>query len=533
MSIVLKDRKIIQRKNYTGPPKILLVFLKVRTESIFTLKYVVEQIKRQKVCHEIILVQDENEVEEYFQDFKKSFNNLTLFLINFGENFKFQNFLEKILESVFCVYVLNSYINFSTILSFSEKILIIGENFFSSSFLKTSPKKDKKINLKINLKKLIPKKLGLLTFFNKLDTLNYSNIIWLEGVKLANLLFYKRIGKKRYMDKMIFLKNKFLELHIIDKKKKNIEVKKNFFFFGKELVFNEKENPLDLLKHWTLLESFVNSPLFAIKMRIWKKEGIKTLSGLFFRIGVPLNQIHKKWKNLEKVFKRNFQINFALECKNLGIDFEAVSSFVNFYEDEKKVLNFNKLEISTFDFNLAINSIFDIKLKDLKSNEIKRNFWKAYDAISDQAKIKFGITKTKNARKFVTKIAGFILDKKTFISEEFFRYVHLRENKKMTLNMLKELILFLNGAFLETGFKRKTITLLIHGENLVFSLLYLKDPKNKNSILNQINLMKKETSACLVVEDDPFFGFQIQKQSINSFLNNLRKGKINYTHSKF
>mmetsp|Transcript_23905 Transcript_23905/g.48828 ORF Transcript_23905/g.48828 Transcript_23905/m.48828 type:complete len:293 (-) Transcript_23905:3478-4356(-) len=287
------------------------------------------------------------------------------------------------------------------------------------------------------------------------------------------------------------------------------------------LDYKEKELQVDLLKHWTVLQSFIHSPLFAIKMKIWQKAGIRTLSGFFFRMGFSLDQLKQKWTNLDLNFKKKFEKSLKLECENLGMDSEILGCFIRVYEDKRK--EFSNFEFSTFDFVLAILSISDIKLKEFEKKKIKKKFMKTYDAIFDLRKINIGIQSAKNAKKLVTKISGFILNKKTFLTEKYFRYIHLHENKGMSLNILKDIVFFLNGAFIESGFKKKGVFLFVHRGRLTFVLGFFTCKSLKKIILNKLNFIKKYIPNILLIEEDFFFAFHIPKEIILGFLRIIKK----------
>jgi len=288
------------------------------------------------------------------------------------------------------------------------------------------------------------------------------------------------------------------------------------------LNFSTNEYPFVLWKHWTLLESFVNTPLIAIKLRIWKRKGIKILSHVFSRLGISFSQLTTQWFDLDYSIKKKLEKNIETDFWNFGIKFNKIPSFLLTYQPKHlQNAEFNN-QVSAIDFVQSINSILDHKLNNVKTKKFQKNFWRIYDSFIEFGRLKFGFQKAKNIRKFVTKISGVILSKKTYVSEKNLRYFHMKANNHLTFNMLKELIFFLTGVFHEKGFKKKTLLLLVHGRNgiLVFGSFY--DKKCEKLIRSRINYLKKKFPQSSLPNENPFFGITAPIKEALFLINNLK-----------
>ena len=182
-----------------------------------------------------------------------------------------------------------------------------------------------------------------------------------------------------------------------------------------------------LLRHWTLYDAMYHSPYITSKLKLWESES--KLNLFLAKLGIPLNECKQPYQFMTST-------NKAILLRD-SIDDVAFYYTESVKLNQLKYPSFLKRHDSNFntsasDIVYAITSLLeDIKIEDIENldkniNDIKeyynniwhRNFWSAYDSLSEDKidMLKYGLEKAKELQIKIVLEATAILKKNTFYS---------------------------------------------------------------------------------------------------------------------
>jgi len=128
---------------------------------------------------------------------------------------------------------------------------------------------------------------------------------------------------------------------------------------------------LVMLKHWTLYDSMLHSPVFATKLGIWRQNGRQQLDLLLAKMGVPLAQSQQQYSSMPADTKRRVMEKLP-ECVPASILPDRSVLFATSFERE--YVGSRRVWLSATDVVYAVTALIESGLDDA--------FWTAYSALS-------------------------------------------------------------------------------------------------------------------------------------------------------
>lgn len=232
-------------------------------------------------------------------------------------------------------------------------------------------------------------------------------------------------------------------------------------------VAQSVELRLDLLRHWSLFESLLNSSYTATRLATWRQTGKRRLFELLATLGIPLTASKQKWCYMSQKCK----IALEKHLRDAIMRFDLGNGIQ--YDSFVRTLPGHRGDISAADFVHAVTALLEVDdskwtLRPSSSGRLTAidRFWRAYDAL-DSKRVNLlldGVELAMFVQRLTADIGGDVIERRKFVPSGPFRYVFLRdEQHKEFLTqpiLLRRLALFLNMALLRQGAKDKPFIIL-------------------------------------------------------------------------
>lgn len=227
----------------------------------------------------------------------------------------------------------------------------------------------------------------------------------------------------------------------------------------RSLRFEQYEFQFVLHRHWTLYDSMTHSPQIATRLQIWTEAGRRRLDQLFAKMGFSLAQCRQKYSMMDSEIKD--LLPEALEKYATEFDLHNLTfpSFV-------KTLD-NKLQLSASDCVYAVQALLEAGVgrgsttafeNETVSERARRNFWSAFDALSERVKwdlVTSGLKEAVELQQAVVREGVDMLLKRIIVRNGPFRYAVLHDSPNLDafahVHVLTRLALFLLDSLKRPG----------------------------------------------------------------------------------
>lgn len=175
----------------------------------------------------------------------------------------------------------------------------------------------------------------------------------------------------------------------------------------------DKDLNLALYRHWSLYESFINSPYTACQFKLWSFKGKKRMFAFLAEIGLPLNQCNQKFTSMDMEYRNNVSSWMEDMSEKYQLDQIVYGSFVSQFGFKGK--------FCATDVVLAINAILESIDKEKTQTD---KFLDALDALNrgEVNAIKKGIEFAKNRMVATSQQVQTFIDMKHVINAGSFLY---------------------------------------------------------------------------------------------------------------
>ena len=222
---------------------------------------------------------------------------------------------------------------------------------------------------------------------------------------------------------------------------------------------------LDLLRHWSLHDSLMNSSYTATRLTTWRQTGKRRLFELLATLGIPLKESRQRWcyMNHKNKVALDKQLGRVITRFDLG---EGIQ-----YDSFVRSIPGHRGDASAADVVHAITALLEY---DDPSNRTRNStitttlerFWRAYDALDSKRSglLELGIDAAISVQQLTATIGGDVIERRKYVPSGPFRYVFLRDQQyKEFISyplLLRRLALFLNTALIRQGAREKPFIIL-------------------------------------------------------------------------
>ncbi|XP_057295663.1 cell division control protein 45 homolog isoform X1 [Hydractinia symbiolongicarpus] len=160
-------------------------------------------------------------------------------------------------------------------------------------------------------------------------TKDSNDLLWLSIVGLTEQYLMSKIDRERYFEEYTSLRDHVLRHNITDEEHaQSIDCVKISF---------ENELRLDLYRHWSLFQSFMNSQYTSCGFRLFTMKGKKRLHELFADMGLPIKQCQQKFSSMDADLRGNVKEWIDSLAEKYGLDDLSYGSFVAQYGYRSKL----------------------------------------------------------------------------------------------------------------------------------------------------------------------------------------------------
>lgn len=212
--------------------------------------------------------------------------------------------------------------------------------------------------------------------------LNKANneLLWYALVGLTDQFLHQKIDEERYVNDVVHFKTEVLNRNIQDDEASTEQLDQHRVLVSDEYKFF-------LYRHWNLYDSMYHSKYVAVRLGMWQSNGRRRLEMLLAKMGVPLEQCRTAYLTMNKSFKDQLHLKLTEHGKDFQLDQLTYPSFIKKQHCD--------MVVSAADTVWAVTALLDLPVhQDLSHDadlaaaashyyeQVKRNFWVAYDALS-------------------------------------------------------------------------------------------------------------------------------------------------------
>jgi len=327
---------------------------------------------------------------------------------------------------------------------------------------------------------------------NLAHTLRRDNLdtLWLAIVGVTSHYLSSNITEDLYNDAVVYFREQLAQLipaNVTDENGVETSTLENVGYStstSKDLrvrnVAPSLELRLDLIRHWTLFESLLNSSYTVTRLAAWKQTGKRRLQELLATLGIPLRESKQAWCFMNS------------DCKD-ALDGRLPSIVKRFdlgagiqYESFVRALPGHRGAVCAADVSLCVAALLEtttIGTGNSNSNSdkdgngkngveakeflgLQQRFWSAYDALGANANLSQGLDLAIESQALVAGIVSDVIERKKYVPSGAFRYVFLRDvpnTHSVVLArplVLRRVALFLIQALAKKGAKHKPFVVL-------------------------------------------------------------------------
>jgi len=280
---------------------------------------------------------------------------------------------------------------------------------------------------------------------------------------------------------------------------------------------------LPMLRHWTLLDSFMNSTYTSARLQTYSDNGCRVMKSLLAKVGLPLREYKKLWQDLSPKLRFTLPTRLIEYAKAFNIpdiqfpSFSFACSYTNFMATD-----------IVYGVTAILENNQDSKLR-LENN----NFWAAFNALelTNELNIRESIYFSKELHCALISIAKTALVRKEvqflgvvrvyFLSQTRAEYDHaaLRSNP----SCLKKLNFFIQDCYTQqTGCSIPSI-LVTYPDTEDFCLIVVSSGRDLNTFISTLIRSAELAGIDYTVETFDVSVLKVQSNSISDLFDHLQK----------
>jgi len=305
------------------------------------------------------------------------------------------------------------------------------------------------------------------------------------------------------------------------------------------IVFDE-EFRLMMLRHWSLLESMMNSEYAATKFEVWTSIGRKKLKTMVAQMGIPLKEAEQNFHHMTPKAKGDLKSLFSEVGQEYGLSDVTYGSF--------HLRNGYKFQLSAADAVYAILAILAghgrHRGEDESPEDVSRaSFWEGFDALSSVSsrhseKIEKALVQAIDLQKVVVKQGSHMISKKIITTSGVFRYAYLKDTADTHIFLnpqaLTKLAFFLVSHYREKfpAKPRPFVLCALDDERDVYLVVAVDGTPatsdngdvGKNKFGTSFNKAAEKTGARVKHDGFETSQMEIQKEDVFKFMEYLHSG---------